>query len=245
MNALYLWATKNSLSISAPKSFILPLGKKHPVCNFTLGSTPVPIASNVRDLGVHYDTDLSFAPHVSHTVRAAKARSNMLLRAFRSTKPSLLSKLYTIYVRPIVEYATQVWSPHQVHQIDLIEDIQRSYTRRVMWRTGDVPPYEERLQLLQLQPLSQRRVIADLTLLYNIVTGRSPLPPSLFQFSKRSHVSRSHALQIVPPLFRTNHKFCFSSRVVNLWNSLPREMIALPTSKSFGRAVSAHLATAP
>ncbi len=40
--------------------------------------------------------------------------------------------LYTCYVRPVLESATQVWSPIQKDNIDRIETAQRYFTRHVI-----------------------------------------------------------------------------------------------------------------
>ena len=40
-------------------------------------------------------------------------------------------KAFVVYVRPLIEYSTQIWSPHTVQLITLIEDVQRSSTRRL------------------------------------------------------------------------------------------------------------------
>ena len=42
-----------------------------------------------------------------------------------------MKRVYTTYVRPALEYCTQIWSPTLIKFIDLIENVQRSFTRRI------------------------------------------------------------------------------------------------------------------
>ena len=46
-------------------------------------------------------------------------------------KPVYLVRAYIAYVRPVLEYATQVWSPHHVSLINLLETVQRGFTKRI------------------------------------------------------------------------------------------------------------------
>jgi len=49
----------------------------------------------------------------------------------------LLRKAYTVglYVRPILEYASTVWSPHFIKYINSIENVQRNFTKRISFIT--------------------------------------------------------------------------------------------------------------
>jgi len=74
------------------------------------------------------------------------------------THPHVLLKLYIHLVRPHVEFASQVWSPHQQFLIDLIERIQRRASKLIIKDR----PYRERLQELNLLSLASRRLFMDL-----------------------------------------------------------------------------------
>ena len=52
--------------------------------------------------------------------------------------------IYTTLVRPLLEYCVQLWSPHKVEYIKMIEKVQRRATRMVPQLRGK--PYEERLK---------------------------------------------------------------------------------------------------
>jgi len=41
----------------------------------------------------------------------------------------ILLRAFKVYVRPLLEYATCVWSPHYNYAIDKTEAVQRKFTR--------------------------------------------------------------------------------------------------------------------
>ena len=44
----------------------------------------------------------------------------------------MLIKLYKCFVRPVLEYASVVFSPHYISLINLIENVQRRFTKDCM-----------------------------------------------------------------------------------------------------------------
>ena len=79
----------------------------------------------------------------------------------------MLTRAYCTYVRPILEYCSPVWSPHNEQLITKIERVQTFFTKTIPGlRTL---PYRSRLQKLGLKTLEHRRLIHDLCLCYKIV----------------------------------------------------------------------------
>ena len=71
-----------------------------------------------------------------------------------------LKRAFITYVRPLLEYASPVWSPSHIYLINVIESMQRSFTKRLPeMRTLS---YSDRLERLELQTLKHRRLITDL-----------------------------------------------------------------------------------
>jgi len=82
-------------------------------------------------------------------------------------------KLFVTYIRPILECINILWSPNLVYLIDLIESVQRKFTKRINSLAS--VPYSNRLNLLNLEPLELRRLHLDFTNYYKILIGLSPL----------------------------------------------------------------------
>ena len=87
--------------------------------------------------------------------------------------------LPNIFVRSKLEYGSQIWSPYQLDDIDLIESVQREFTRRIpaikkyikkqkLKKNSFTYSYPERLKALKVDSLEIRRIRADLVMLYKM-----------------------------------------------------------------------------
>jgi len=76
-------------------------------------------------------------------------------------------KAFTTYVRPLVEYASPVWSPGMLTAIDKIETVQHRFTKQIPGLHSY--SYHTRLTLLSIESLEARRLKAYLLYVYKIV----------------------------------------------------------------------------
>jgi len=104
---------------------------------------------------LHIRSDLSFATHVNTIAAKAHTRACLIHKCFISRDAVILTRAFVTYVRPILEYASVIWSPYHVNKISKVETVQRRYTKRI---TGlrDIP-YVERLKKLQLHGKSRNQ----------------------------------------------------------------------------------------
>ena len=72
-----------------------------------------------------------------------------------------------MYVRPLVEYCSPVWSPTAIGSINKIESVQRWFTKRI--KGLSYLSYDERLSVLNNERLELRRLRADLLMCFKIV----------------------------------------------------------------------------
>jgi len=80
---------------------------------------------------VHVDKNLKFMTHINKTVAKAQSRANLIHKRFISKDPTTLTKAFTTCVRPILEYASSIWSPYLVGAVRKIESVQRTSTKRI------------------------------------------------------------------------------------------------------------------
>ena len=79
--------------------------------------------SEVRDLGVIVDSSLEFKSHISYIVAKANYRAPLIHKCFVSRNPEILLRAFKVNVRPLLEYAACVWSPHYNYAIDKTEAV--------------------------------------------------------------------------------------------------------------------------
>ena len=87
--------------------------------------------------------------------------------------------LYKTLVRPHLEFASTVWSPHHKYNIDATERVQWRATK--MLATLQDLSYRQRLEKLKLKTLEYRRRRADLLETYQIMFPPSDNVPTFIQ----------------------------------------------------------------
>src|SRR6266568_7257012 len=94
--------------------------------------------------------------------------------------------------------------------------------------------YEERLRMLNLWSLEERRNRADLIEVFNSLRGLSaPSSRDLFTVST-NHITRGHTLKLAKNRCNMDvRKFFFSERVVGRWNSLDQSSVDSQTINQF------------
>ena len=89
------------------------------------------------------------------------------------------------FVRPHLDYASQVWSPHQAYLSDMVEAVQHRATKLMV---GNRIPYKERLNKTGLMSLSSRRIYLDLIFLFKCLHSYYDLDISKYlQFYDSEH----------------------------------------------------------
>lgn len=142
--------------------------------HYKIGNDIVPRVSSKRDLGVIIDNKLSFAEHISVTIRKAYQMLGFILRCSKFFKKSeSVITLYNSLVRSRLEYCNAVWNPMYEKYIEDVERVlQRKYTRMFFLKFNlPKPDYDARLEHLNMMSLNRRRLINDGIILYKIIHG--------------------------------------------------------------------------
>jgi len=115
--------------------------------------------------------------------------------------------------------------PTWYRDISSLEQVQRRATKLVQGLKNR--PYQERLKILGLYSLEQRRLRGDLIEMYKILTGRENIDyTQFFTLAPTHHNTRGHSLRLCVSrsTLRLRQKF-FSQRAVNDWNGLPQSVV--------------------
>ena len=132
----------------------------------------------------------------------------------------------------ILEYAGEVWDPHTKTNINVLERVQKRSARFI---TGDYSrdsSVSEMLQQLHLRPLQERRAHTKTATLYKAVHGLLEIPTS--QLIPMKTTTRGHSQRFHVPCCRlTSTQTSFYPDTINLWNSLPEDVVEAPTLEAF------------
>ena len=128
------WSKKWLLRFHPDKCHVLSLGKIENTAHthrYSICGKEMEHVGEEKDLGVVIDSELSFDEHISAKVNKANAMVGLIRRTFSYLDPKMFLKLYTAFVRPHLEYAFAVWSPHLMKHIDLVEKVQMRATKLI------------------------------------------------------------------------------------------------------------------
>ena len=87
------------------------------------------IVKEEKDLGVIFDEHLHFNTHIKEIIHKANNVLGIIKRTFNSRDANLIRLLYTTLVRPILDYSSTIWNPHQMGVIHELENVQRRATK--------------------------------------------------------------------------------------------------------------------
>ncbi|XP_046666562.1 uncharacterized protein LOC124358309 [Homalodisca vitripennis] len=168
----------------------------------------------IKDLGLYMTPSLDPGIHITKTCAKANRILGFISRTSRNAlSPATLKTLYVTLVRPIVEYGSTVWVPHQIGHCDHLNKVQRRFLRLVGVRSGIRYPDVD-IQVIasqhQILSLSSRRVALDLIFLFKIVNGLVDCPELLRHIDL--HVPA--ATRLLQPFSRHSHRTVYAYQSV-------------------------------
>jgi hypothetical protein len=153
-------------------------------------------------------------------------RSHLVLQAsytklFTTRSELFIKKLFVAYVRPMLEYASSLWSPVGTGLVRDIERVQRRFTKRLPGLRSMT--YDERLVHLQLESLEVRRRRADLIIVHKALRGHLGVEASRIGLVPSTAPTRNAGVNLTVnrPINNTVGNV-FGFRVSKHWNALSK-----------------------
>lgn len=216
INNILQWNRFNRLDFNNSKCHLLTFTRKRVKLNFQyhIQNDIISTVSCIKDLGIHFDTKLSFSSHISHIVGDAYRMLGFIRRNTNEFKNiNVIMKLYNVFVRSRLEYASIVWNPTCVTLTNRIEMIQNKFLRFLVYkRTKIYPKYSKYSDLLDEYPyksLASRREVNNLLFTFKLFNNMidSPYLVSQFNFYVPPSSTRPKLITFNIPRVRTErHK---------------------------------------
>ena len=113
------------------------------------------------------DKSFSYDIRIRNVALKATRLVGMVLKAFSTRNIDFMVKIFAAYIRPVLEYASVVWSPFSVALNDLFANMQRRFTKRP--RGMSRVCYDDHLIIQSLSSFAQRKICSDLLLTFKAV----------------------------------------------------------------------------
>ena len=189
------WVDKNYLQFNVQKCKFMHITRKtkcsKAASHLTLYGQPLEKVNTYKYLGLLLSSDLSWTQHINNICTKAKKLLGLIYRRFyQFSTPASLFQMYISLVRPNLEYASQVWSPYKVGEVNSLEHVQK-FALRMCTKSWDTS-YQELLQLFSLPDLQQRRLYLDLCTMFRIINGLFYFPNDVFVHQTSSIITHGH-----------------------------------------------------
>ncbi len=235
LTKIVAWSKRWQLKIATEKCCALYLGYGNPKHSYRMSDFIIEESVNpVKDLGVFMSSKLEFTFHYNDITRRAYSRAMLISKSFASKNKLNMSRAFTVYVRPLLEYCSTVWNPYRKAHVSMIENVQRKFTRKVLGFRKI--PYVERLGSLGLFSLELRRLQNDLCMMFQILSGKSVLEKADFFIPCENSTRAQNSMKCELTPFRLDIRgHDLSNRWICIWNNLSDDIIKSPNVSVFRR----------
>lgn len=225
LNNLSIWADTWQMRFNILKCEHMRI--QRPNChsiptNYTINNTNLSEVATIKYLGVYIDKRLSFDKHIHETCKRGTRILHMLMRSLKKARTKTKTIAYNTICRPILEYASQTWSPHLVKHINLLEAINRKAFRWAHHKGR----YDHISQLMlqnDWQELTKRRDNADLKLYFKIISGYAAVDQQKVSLTQ-SNICQTRTGAIRGSINTDTKRYTFKNRIYKLTNPMTHRL---------------------
>ena len=218
------WSKTWNMEFNVKKCKVMEFGKskRRVHYEYKLGEETLEKTKEEVDLGVTITEKLTSDKHIDKITRELMNMLKRIKIAFSYMDMDMMRTLISSLIRPRMEYAAVVWSPHTKKNIRKLERVQRAATKMVPELSG--MSYEERLKKMELPTLEKRRERGDLINVYRMVNGLEEVEEGFLNLEPGR--TRGHGKRLKKENCRRDiKKYSFPHRVVDTWNGLSEDVV--------------------
>ena len=176
LDNLCAWADNWQMTFNVSKCKVMHIGSRNANYSYSMNKQLLDETTEHKDLGIIISSNLKAADHCYHACAKANKMLGLIKRTIKHKDMTVMVQLYKSLVRPNLEYCSSAWSPHYSKDKAMLERVQHRFTR--MFPELRSMRYEDRLDVLHIWSLEERRNRADLIELFKMIHGFTDAPLS-------------------------------------------------------------------
>jgi hypothetical protein len=189
-----------------------------------------------KHLGITLNADCKWSNHINTIIEKTSKLVAVLRKLKFKVSRNFLEIMYLTFIRPLLEYAGEVWDNCTLADSERLEKIQLEAARIVTGLTS----YASLLSIYKetgWKKLSVRPEKRKLSLFYDIFSGQSPdylqdlLPITVGQTN--NYNLRNSKNFTIPPRRLSLYQSSFFPSTIRLWNNLPTDLRNSPCQQMF------------
>ena len=228
VSEIYHWIQDNDLKLNQGKTDVSLIHSKFrngvSLDHIILGNENISIAESVVDLGIIFDSNMTFDDQIKHLYKTSFFHLRNFFRIRRYLTGDCALKVIHAFITSRIDYCNHLYYGLPKYQLNKIQRIQNTAARFVTCK-GRFEHVTPLLVQLHWLPISYRTVFKLLLLVYKSVNGLCPsYVADLLKIRSSSRSLRSSSMDyLVQPVSKTKTygERAFSVRAPKLWNSLP------------------------
>ena len=206
--------------------------------NYHIHGHTLQVVDSSKYLGITISEDLTWKKHIDNTVNKANKTLGFIRRNLGDCTAPVKAAAYSTVVRPVLEYSSTVWDPHQTSDIHNLEQVQRRAARFVHRNYTERTPgcVTNMVQSLGWEYLQHRRYTDRLSMLFRIQHGLVDVTTDYIQ----PNDTRTRGSQRLRQLQATKdvYKYSFYPRTISDCNGLPTTVTDVQTLQEFREGLS-------
>lgn len=150
------WSTNNQLTRNVGKTYHMSYGKQAVDSLYSLNHIIIEKCVTVRDLGVTFDSELTFKPHIQSIARRLSQMAGAARRFCLEIKSNItINRIFNIYMQPIIDYGSIIWNQRRLvtnTQITLVVKRITRFALNITYLTSasNYICFEKRCELLNI-----------------------------------------------------------------------------------------------
>ncbi|XP_066925852.1 uncharacterized protein [Clytia hemisphaerica] len=176
MNAVYEWTGLNNMKLNGLKFEHLNYGRNEELKElskyFSDTQKVIETKTTVKDLGITLDVGTTYDNHIENVIDKVKGISSWIYRTFKTRDPTVMLTLWKTLAIPHIDYCSQLWSPSKRHQMQRLEQLQKSFLNGIF--SLQKLNYWQKLKTLKLYSLERRRERYQIIYTWYILEKYSP-----------------------------------------------------------------------
>ena len=196
-----------------------------------------------KHLGIIISSDCKWTKHIDSLIQRTSKQFNVLRKLKFRLKREYLENIYFIFIRPILEYSSEVWDNCGQVNSGRLEKLQLE-AARIVTRLTCYTSLDSIYREAGWEKLSTRREVKKLCMFYKLNVGNSPeflcdlIPPSVGE-TNNYNLRNSHNISQTTNRLSISQQSCFPS-TTKLWNLLDLRIRQLSTFEPFKYKLKQH-----